>query len=243
MTHDTREEIREAYNQGGGEQYDELREQHPRGALLTRRDLDIFRRLLPPYRKDMSVLEVGAGTGRFTFEALDHGYRLIATDINEPQLEQLRKKLRQRDLEDRCQARTEDIFSLSFADEQFDLVICLHVIPRLITVEDQTSAVRELCRVVKPGGMLLFNFRNANSPYRLVYRGPAATAANFDAVLGEFGFRIERRLGKHLLNGSLLDRLPTWTWPAADALDRALEIVPPAIAWDIFVLSRRDKTH
>ena len=240
MTHDTRREIQDAYHEGGGRRYDELREEHPRGALLTRRDLDIFRRLLPSYRDSMTVLEVGAGTGRFTMEALAQGYRMTASDINEPQLGELRRKLRDRNLESRCVVRAEDIFSLSFEDGEFDLVICLHVVPRLITLGDQTAAVRELCRVVKPGGRLLFNFRNASSPYRLVYDGPAARASDFESVFQDQGFRVERRVGKHILNGSLLDRIPRWAWSVVNTVDIALENLPPSFAWDVFELVRRD---
>lgn len=50
---------------------------------------------------------------------------------------------------------------LAFSDEQFDAVICMGVIERII---DDTSALREMLRVLKPGGSLIVTAPHRFSP-------------------------------------------------------------------------------
>lgn len=239
MSTDTRDRIRDEYSGGGG-CYDEVRLEHPRGRLLSEHDVGLFGRLLPPPAgPDARALEVGAGTGRFTLPMLERGHRVVATDANDAQLGLLRRKLEARRLEPQCEVRVEDVFALSFPDATFDLVVCIHVVPRFLTWEDQQAALRELSRVVKPGGTLLVNFRNRRSPYNHVYRGPAAEPDDVEAVLEEAGLRVRERRTKHVLNGTLLDRLPRFVWGALAGLDRALETRWPARAWDVFLRAER----
>jgi len=47
---------------------------------------------------------------------------------------------------------TTDITRMSFGDAEFDLVICCHVLEHIL---DDTAAMRELHRVLKPGGTAL----------------------------------------------------------------------------------------
>jgi SAM-dependent methyltransferase len=48
--------------------------------------------------------------------------------------------------------RQEDLTRLSFPDDAFDLIICVHVLEH---IDDDASAIRELRRVLKPGGLSL----------------------------------------------------------------------------------------
>lgn len=235
----TREEVRQAYSLSGA-RYDEVRLEEPRGRLLSAHDLGLFERLLPnPVGPQARALEVGAGTGRFTLPMLERGHRVVASDANEAQLAVLREKLQARGLEGRCEVRVEDVFDLSFEDASFDLVVSIHVVPRFLTWEDQRAALRELCRVVKPGGQLLVNFRNRRSPYNLVYRGPAADPRAVATTLREAGLVVQEHRTKHLLNGRLLDRMPRLLWQPIARLDRALETRWPGRAWDVFLRAKR----
>jgi SAM-dependent methyltransferase len=55
-----------------------------------------------------------------------------------------------------------DATSLPLANGFFDAVICMGVIDAL---RDRPRAVREMLRVLKPGGTLLLTFTNSRSPY------------------------------------------------------------------------------
>ena len=100
---------------------------------------------------DGDVLEVGAGTG-----ANLRYYRsdLLSLTLIEPEPAML-KRLQRATRRDRPLARVlrapaED---LPYDDDSFDSVVCTLV---LCSVDDQPRALREMHRVLRPGGRLLF---------------------------------------------------------------------------------------
>lgn len=238
MNSESRSRVQAAYNIAGSE-YDAPRLQDPRGALLSERDRGIFLRMLPPWRDGMQVLEVGAGTGRFTIPALERGYHLTASDINESLLAALREKVSALGAGNRCRIQTENMFDLSFADASLDFLYSLHVIPRLQTFEDQRAAILSLARVVRPGGHLLFNYRNARSIYSRMHRGHMTSPRQIRQILGEAGLEIVEKRGKWLLNRRLINAMPLLCGRAVRGIDRLFECVVPDGAWDVFVLTRK----
>ena len=80
---ESRRRVRKHYAMGH-QDYDAPRLHMLRGRTLSEHDLALFSEL---YRAaalpdDHRALEVAAGTGRFTLEALSHAGRIVATDIN-----------------------------------------------------------------------------------------------------------------------------------------------------------------
>ncbi|NPV60911.1 MAG: class I SAM-dependent methyltransferase [Actinobacteria bacterium] len=97
------------------------------------------------------VLDAGCGTGGFTCW-LRERYRpryLVGVDIGEEAL----RFCRERGLEELRRCGVED---LPFADGSFDLVLSLNVIYHR-AVADDGAALREMARVLSPGGWLLLN--------------------------------------------------------------------------------------
>jgi ubiquinone/menaquinone biosynthesis C-methylase UbiE len=184
-------------------------------------------------------MEVGAGTGRFTIPAIEAGHVIVATDVNNSMIARLREKVRAAGFEGRCRIALEDIFRLSFPDEAFDLVFSLHVVPRFLELEDQRAAIREMARTLRPGGQLLFNYRNRRSLYGLFEGGHAATPAQIRQILRETGLRIVKQRGKWLLTRRLLDLLPLRAGRLVSAVDRRLAGFWPSGAWDVFVLAKK----
>jgi ubiquinone/menaquinone biosynthesis C-methylase UbiE len=96
------------------------------------------------------VLEVGGGTGA-NLPLYAGGIDLTITEPEQPMLTRLRRKLRASGRSARVlRAPAED---LPFVDGSFDVVVSTLV---LCTVDDQPRAVRELRRVLRSGGRLLF---------------------------------------------------------------------------------------
>lgn len=97
------------------------------------------------------VLEIGGGTGANLLLYGPEVESLTVTDPEEPMLRRLDRKAReQAPLTNVLRARAEE---LPFADNSFDTVVSTLV---LCGVEDQQASLREIRRVLRPGGRFLF---------------------------------------------------------------------------------------
>jgi ubiquinone/menaquinone biosynthesis C-methylase UbiE len=118
--------------------------------------------LFEPYAKDLAarlpptavrVLEAAAGTGRVTRKLLAHlppeGV-LVATDLNEAMLDEGKRRL----ADPRLSWQVADMQELALPDASFNAVVCQF---GLMFVPDKPRALRELRRVLAPGGILLLS--------------------------------------------------------------------------------------
>ena len=99
--------------------------------------------------EDDIVLECACGTGLITSATAPLTESYTATDYSPKMLNKCRKKMRG------CgniTFETADITSLSYYDDSFDKVIAGNVIHLL---DDPRKALSELCRVTRPGGVLI----------------------------------------------------------------------------------------
>ena len=102
---------------------------------------------------DPSILEVGAGTGRYSVTLAKKGLRVTAVELIEHNLEILRSKL---DGSEPIQAIQGNALDLSmFPDHSFDLTMLLGPMYHLYTMEEKLRALSEAVRVTKPGGYIL----------------------------------------------------------------------------------------
>ena len=105
--------------------------------------------LLQPRR----VLEIAAGTGvltRHMAQALPPGVSIIATDLNQPMLDQAAQVRIAAPVE----WRQADAQQLPFPDARFDIVVCQF---GAMFFPDKVAAFREARRVLAPRGTFLFN--------------------------------------------------------------------------------------
>jgi ubiquinone/menaquinone biosynthesis C-methylase UbiE len=121
-------------------------------------------------RPGARVLDVCCGTGASALPAaakVGAGGFVIGVDLAERLLERARVKARHRGLSN-VEFRTGDMLALDFASAQFDAVVCVFGI---FFVPDMPEAVRELWRLVRPGGQLAITtwgprfFEPANSVF------------------------------------------------------------------------------
>lgn len=235
----TREEVQKTYAKNP-ENYDLVRLVDRRGQLVSDHDIRLFEHLLPDHQGDMRVVEIGAGTGRFTLPALARNFHITATDVNESMLERLSDKLVEKGWTDRCTIQTEDIFNLSFDDKSIDYMFCLHVIPRFDTLEDQRAAIIELSRVLKPGGRLLFNYNNRRSFYGWLYKGYSTRPTEMKAILAEANMRIQMQRGKWFVNRTLINLIPMFMGRLLAIFDRLMFRFLPDCAWDVFIVAIKE---
>ncbi len=104
-------------------------------------------------RSIASVLELAAGTGVLTralASVLPERVSVVATDLNQPMLDHASTLGTARPVE----WRQADAMQLPFTDESFDAVACQFGV---MFFPDKTKAFAEARRVLKPGGILIFN--------------------------------------------------------------------------------------
>ena len=143
--------------------------------------------LFQPYAEDLaarlqvakngSVLELACGTGILTRVLRTHlpsTVKLTATDLNEPMFRHAAAKFRKDEAVQWLQA---DACSLPFGDRMFDAVVCQFGI---MFVPDKALAAREARRVLKPGGLFLFNVWDAMEHNELGQLAHQTIASYFD---------------------------------------------------------------
>jgi ubiquinone/menaquinone biosynthesis C-methylase UbiE len=107
------------------------------------------------------VLEIAAGTGR-NLLFYPPSVRLTMTEFTPAMLEIARQ--RQAELGREAELREGDAQQLHFPDESFDTVVCTL---GLCTIPDDRAAVREVRRVLRPGGRFLL-LEHVRSPSRVI---------------------------------------------------------------------------
>ena len=106
--------------------------------------------------KASKVLEVGAGTGRYSIALAKEGMDVTAVELLESNLAVLRENARGIDHLRSFRGDATDL--TQFAGDSFDLTLVLGPMYHLYEKEDVHKAIDEAIRVTKPGGTLLFAF-------------------------------------------------------------------------------------
>ena len=102
---------------------------------------------------DPAVLEIGAGTGRYSVTLAKQGCRVTAVELIPHNLELLKSKL---DGSEPISVIQGNALGLSFLpDNTYDLTMLLGPMYHLYTKKDKLQALSEAVRVTKPGGRIL----------------------------------------------------------------------------------------
>ncbi len=108
---------------------------------------------------DERILEVGIGTG-LNLPLYPPRCRLIGIDLSDKMLEKAQAKIEELSL-DNVTLKVMDAAAMAFGDNEFDRALATYVIS---AVPDPLGVLREMRRVVKPGGtiVILNHFRSAS---------------------------------------------------------------------------------
>lgn len=129
----------------------QLYEQHMVPLIFEPYAQDLASRMAP--LAPAALLEIAAGTGVVTrrlTEALPASTRIVATDLNPAMLEEAQRRGTRRPVE----WQVADAMRLPFADASFDAVACQF---GAMFFPDKAHAFAEARRVLRPGGVLVFN--------------------------------------------------------------------------------------
>ena len=99
------------------------------------------------------ILDVGAGTGRYSVQLAEEGYDVTAVELVKYNLGILKSK------GSSVKAYQGTALNLSrFASNSFDMVLVFGPMYHLYTMEDKIKALAEAKRVVKPDGVVLVSY-------------------------------------------------------------------------------------
>ncbi|HXG95307.1 MAG TPA: class I SAM-dependent methyltransferase [Blastocatellia bacterium] len=113
----------------------------------SRHRLDaLLERYLPERGDGLSLLDVGCGTGNHMARLRERGFQVAGVDGSESMLEHARAN------NPGAEIHRADVEAIPFADASFDFVLCIEVLRYL---PDAAACVREMARVLRPGGVAL----------------------------------------------------------------------------------------
>jgi demethylmenaquinone methyltransferase/2-methoxy-6-polyprenyl-1,4-benzoquinol methylase len=119
--------------------------------------------------KPKILLDVATGTGDFAIEALALApEKVIGIDISEGMLEHGRIKMRRKGLDDKIELLSGDSEHIPFEDNKFDAITVGYGVRNF---EDLEAGLREMYRVLKPGGkVVILEFsRPRKFPFKQIY--------------------------------------------------------------------------
>lgn len=103
-------------------------------------------------KKGMRILEVGAGTGRYSLALAEKGFQVDAVELIQHNIDILKSKIRKNF---NIEVRQGNAIDLScFHDETFDITLVLGPLYHLFNNYDKNQAIGEAVRVTKKGGVV-----------------------------------------------------------------------------------------
>lgn len=118
---------------------------------------------------DSKILEIGAGTGRYSIALADKGYDVTAVELVPHNIETMKKKVKP---DHNIKIYEGNACDLSFIDsDTYDIVLLLGPMYHLFTDSDKHKAISEAIRVANKGGVIYSAYCNNNTcMYKMFYK-------------------------------------------------------------------------
>jgi len=155
---------------------------------------EVERRVIESHftKRDASVLDLGCGTGRTTAVLDRMGFDVVGVDISDPMIRHARSIFPHIEFE------SGDATDLQFADASFEYVLfSFNGLDYVQPEEDRYVALREIRRVLNPGGTFVFSSHNS---FFLLPADPMSLYGYFHLV---------RFWVQTILNGNVTERYKT----------------------------------
>lgn len=112
-------------------------------------------------KKGDRILEIGAGTGRYSINYAQKGYQVDAVELIHKNLEILKSKITPNMNINAIQGNCLNLHM--YQDNMFDITLVLGPMYHLYQESEINNAVREAIRVTKPGGKIFFAFISSDA--------------------------------------------------------------------------------
>ncbi len=160
--------VRDRYDNYGDREWTRL-EQDANGILLYEVHKELLFRHI---HKLDNVLEIGAGSGRYTKELVDICNELTVVDISSHQVKFNKQKMKELGKIDAIKAfHVADMIDMDmFEDDEFDNVVCIGG-PLSYLLDKEKEGVQELLRVTKPGGTIIMGVMSIIGAFSYYFNG------------------------------------------------------------------------
>jgi O-methyltransferase StaMB len=176
------------------------------------------------------VLDAGCGIGAPALRIAErYGSEITGVNISREQVRQGRQLIEERRMSHRVRIVRGDVRTLDFPDGSFDAIVCLEAAGDICVAEqDKDRLVRELHRVLRPGGHVGFSdlalracpSRQEDHALRAVlYHRGAELVTDWPALFVRHGFTIVDR------RDIIADTIETWDRVRAVYEERSVEAV------------------
>lgn len=99
-------------------------------------------------KKDVSILEIGVGTGNLAGRFLEENYNIIGIDQSREMLNVAKQKY------SKLKVRLGEFLKIPFNDKSFDVIVSTYAFHHLNN-EEKSMAIKEMIRVLKDGGKIV----------------------------------------------------------------------------------------
>jgi cyclopropane fatty-acyl-phospholipid synthase-like methyltransferase len=176
------------------------------------------------------VLDAGCGIGAPALRMAErYGCEITGVNISREQVRQGRRLIEERRMSQRVKIVKGDARALAFPDASFDAIVCLEAAGDIcVTEQDKHRLVRELHRVLRPGGHVGFSdlalraypSKKQDRALRAVlYHSGAELVTDWPALFARHGFTIVDR------RDIIADTITTWDRVRAVYEQRSVEAV------------------
>jgi len=115
-------------------------------------------------KREGKILDIGCGFGEIDILlAQNSNFDITACDISEIALRNAQENIKREGLSNRIKVEEGDVYNLKYPDGFFDIVLSFGY----VSVATYPGVQKEVVRVLKPGGILICDFINCLSFYKL----------------------------------------------------------------------------
>jgi len=168
--------------------YEKIRKEQPWWGVEQQE----MQNLLDKLPKDLSVVDIPFGTGRFVPYYLERGYKVFGLDASNEMLDAAQAALGDEQY-DQCETTVGFSTDLPFEDGQFDLLVSTRFLRDIITFKDAKTTMAEFDRVTSRYAIIQLGVK-LEEPFAIPAEDEKMSSlmswAQTVAFLAEYGFKV-----------------------------------------------------
>lgn len=144
--------------------------------------------------KDKIVLDAGCGTGKFLNILETSSKEYIGIDLSDKQLSKAKLKSKKDNTKFICS----NLSSINIEDNKIDLIVSSWVLGTITDINERTSALNELKRILKDNGIIILIENAENSEFETIRgRDKDTRTKDYNDWILSNGFTLEETINTH----------------------------------------------